>query len=766
MHSFDVFDTLITRKTATPEGIFALIQQELNTDEKYLKIPNYIKKNFYKLRINSEILARHTYCTIGGDEDVTIEQIYEAMSMTGDINDIEVEELISLEKKVEYENIIPIEKNINKIKDLIDKKENVLLISDMYLDEEIIRKLLVKVDEIFTDIKLYVSSEYKKSKWSGNLYKVVKEHEGVEYKDWIHYGDNLISDIQSANKLGITTELFRFECFKEYEERILSINKDNHFVQLTVGASRNIRLKEGLTGAEAIGASIGSSILYPYVWWIINNSNKKGIRRLYFIARDGYVLKKIADIIIKKYNYDIKTYYIYGSRLAWRIPSISENNYDLFKLMRWSYADKIKDVKGLASFLEIPLEEFMAFLPECYKKGDAKLVESIIAELMKKLNNNIDFKKYFIDYQKEKRKTVIQYLKQEIDTSDENFAFVELAGGGYTQGCLANLMSEFYNNKIKSFFFKLDQMNVMDNCIYYNFIPSHLYLNLIIEMVCRAPHGQTIGYKQDNDKINPVLKDDEGVALIKHGFNEYLRGIEKFSKEYSSVITNNNFEADNLEILLNYMQYITKSPDNEVLEFFAAMPNSVSGREKKVIEFAPKLSEKELRKIFLFSSKHHLESYYEGSSLEYSLLRTTKKEKKKIEMYKKYSNRFYGKILRNLNDILTSRNEFWIANKFPCEIIGQKVIIYGAGKFGKALYRKIKYTTNKEIVKWVDKDYKKYKYKLHRVSSINKINNTEYDSIVIAVLDERIAMSIKKQLIYSGVKEEKIVWVNLVKIWY
>lgn len=765
MYSFDVFDTLITRKTATPEGIFALIQQELNNGERYTKFSNYIKKNFYELRINSEILARHTYCTVGGAEDITIEQIYEAMSMTGDIREFELEELISLEKKVEYENIIPIQKNINKIKTLIDKKENVVLISDMYLDERTIRNLLIKVDEIFTDIKLYVSSEYKKSKWTGSLYKVVKENEGVEYTDWIHYGDNLISDIKSANKLGITTELFKFECFKEYEERILSTNKDNHFVQLTVGAARNIRLKEELTGPAAIGASIGSTILFPYVWWIINNSNKKGICRLYFVARDGYVLKKIADIIIKQYKYDIKTYYIYGSRLAWRIPSISESNDDLFKLMRWSYAHKIKDVKGLASFLEIPLEQFIEFLPERYKRSDAKLVEPIIAEIMKQLNKNMDFKRYFIDYHKEKRKTVVKYLKQEIDTSDDNFAFVELAGGGYTQGCLAHLMSEFYNGKIKSFFFKLDQINVMDNCIYYNFMPSLLYLNLIIEMLCRAPHGQTIGYKEDNGKINPLLKDDEGIALIKHGFNEYVSGMEEFSKEYSSALIKNNMEADNLEMLLNYMEYITKYPDNEVLEFFATMPNSLSGREKNVVEFAPKLSNNALRKIFLLSSKHHLESYYEGSSLEYSLLRVNEKEKKKIERYKKYSNRLYGKVMKNINDILFSRNEFGIANRFPCEIIGQKVIIYGAGNFGTDLHRKIRYTTNKEIVKWVDKNYKKYKYNVHRVSDISKINSVEYDSIVIAVLDEGIAKSIKNQLISNGVKEEKIIWINLYKVW-
>ena len=29
LYSFDIYDTLITRKTATPEGIFALMQKQL-----------------------------------------------------------------------------------------------------------------------------------------------------------------------------------------------------------------------------------------------------------------------------------------------------------------------------------------------------------------------------------------------------------------------------------------------------------------------------------------------------------------------------------------------------------------------------------------------------------------------------------------------------------------------------------------------------------------------------------------------------------------
>ncbi len=765
MYTFDVFDTLITRKTATPEGIFALIQKKLQKKEEYLGFSDYIKNNFYNLRINAEILARHTYCAVGGAEDVTLEQIYEAMSMTGSISVEEAQKLISLEKETEYENVIGIDANINKIRQLISNGEQVVLISDMYLDKQIIHEMLVKADLIFEKANLYVSSEYKKSKWSGNLYKTVKANEKAEYENWIHCGDNKISDIKAAEKLGIKTQLFNFEAFMKCEEKFIENNKEDIFIQLTIGSARNVRLKENFTGASAIGASIGAAILFPYVWWMLQESLRKGIKRLYFIARDGFVLKEIADIIIDKLKVNVVTHYIYGSRLAWRIPSFSENNNDLYKLMRWSYSGKIKDIKDLAEFLEIPAEDLKSFLPENLKNEDIKITESLVALLMKKLNDNDEFKKYFKEAHKEKRKLVVEYLKQEIDTSDDNFAFVDLAGGGFTQGCMADLMSDFYDKKIRNFFFKLDQMNVMNNCIYYDFIPSFLYLSLIIEMLCRAPHGQTMCYRRENDKIVPVLKQDEGEALIKHGFNEYLNGIKKFTDYYASILKNNYIQGDNLELLLKYMEYITKTPDREILEFFGGMPNSVSGREKEVIEFAPRLSKKEICSLFLLRTNEPVENYYKGSSLEYSILRANEEEKRKIEYYQKHSKLFLGNLARIFDGLINQRESYGLAGNFPCEILGKRVVLYGAGKLGKDLYRKINHSKDSHVIQWVDKNYKEYRKKLRNVVSSDDIGKIEFDNVVIGILDENVSEAIKKFLINKGVPNEKIVWIDLNKIW-
>ncbi|OOM79954.1 hypothetical protein [Clostridium sp. BL-8] len=765
MYTFDVFDTLITRKTATPEGIFALIQKKIQRNKEYLGFSEYIKNNFYHLRINAEVLARYTYCAVGGAEDITLEQIYEAMSMTGSVAGEEVQKLISLEKETELENVVGINININKIKQLIASGEHVVLISDMYLDKQTIQEMLIKTDSVFKYINLYVSSEYKKSKWSGNLYKIVKTNEKAEYKNWIHCGDNKISDIKSAEKFGIKTQLFDFEAFIECEKEIIKNNKENLFVQLTIGSTRNVRLNENLAGPAAIGASVGAVILFPYVWWILQESLRKGIKRLYFIARDGFVLKEIADIIIEKHKYNISTYYIYGSRLAWRIPSFSKKNNDLFKLMRWSYASKIKDVKALAEFLEIPVEDLKSFLPESLKNKDIKLTEPFIALLMKKLNDNNEFKKYFKEAHKEKRELVVEYLKQEIDITDDNFAFVDLAGGGLTQGCMADLMSDFYDKKIRNFFFKLDQMNVMNNCIYYDFIPSFLHLSLIIEMLCRAPHGQTMRYCRENDKIVPVLKQDEGEALVKHGFNEYLNGIKKITEYYALILRNNYIQGDNLELLLKYMEYITKTPDKEILDFFGGMPNSVSGREKEIIEFAPRLSKKEICSIFLFRTNEPLENYYKGSSLEYSVLRATEEEKRKIEYYKKHNNLFLGNLVRMFQKIISKKELYGLAANFPCEMLGEQVVLYGAGKLGKDLYRKINHSSNSHIVMWVDKNYKEYRKKVYKVVDPDEICNVEYDNIIIGVLNKELSESIREELIGRGIPNEKILWINLNKIW-
>lgn len=73
--SFDIFDTIITRKTGTPGGIFLLAQKKLIKEKSSIIIPERIKKNFYDLRVYYEAMARLEKCN-ENIEDIDIEDIY------------------------------------------------------------------------------------------------------------------------------------------------------------------------------------------------------------------------------------------------------------------------------------------------------------------------------------------------------------------------------------------------------------------------------------------------------------------------------------------------------------------------------------------------------------------------------------------------------------------------------------------------------------------------------------------------------------------
>ena len=325
LYSFDIFDTLITRTTATPCGIFSIMEKHLQQDSEYENFPEIVKQNFFIIRQEAENFIRTNKKLMYDKQDIKFEEIYKIIKNNYNLNETQINTLMNLELNTEIKNIIPIQKNINTLKELIFKNNRVVLISDMYHSEKTIRVFLSHIDPIFENIKIYVSSEYNKTKTSSDLYNYVKEQENVEYENWTHYGDNNYSDIKMANFLGIKTVYTPKNDLKGYEESLLlnnEISESNFYSQMLVGTAKLTRtLSDYNDKIFDFGCSYSGPLLYNYVQWIIEQSLSRGIKTLYFIARDGYIPKLIADEIIKLKNLDLKTKYIYGSRAAWKIPS-------------------------------------------------------------------------------------------------------------------------------------------------------------------------------------------------------------------------------------------------------------------------------------------------------------------------------------------------------------------------------------------------------------------------------------------------------------
>lgn len=91
----------------------------------------------------------------------------------------------------------------------------------------------------------------------------------------------------------------------------------------------------------------------------------------------------------------------------------------------------------------------------------------------------------------------------------------------------------------------------------------------------------------------------------------------------------------------------------------------------------------------------------------------------------------------------------------------QKVIIYGAGVLGQAIY---KYITREKIivVAWVDKSFQKYRNEGFEVDSTEILQNfdIDYDVVIIANISQKCADQIRDTLLSYGIPGSKIIWLT------
>lgn len=93
----------------------------------------------------------------------------------------------------------------------------------------------------------------------------------------------------------------------------------------------------------------------------------------------------------------------------------------------------------------------------------------------------------------------------------------------------------------------------------------------------------------------------------------------------------------------------------------------------------------------------------------------------------------------------------------PYEIVkkSSKVVIYGAGRFGKKYKDRLDKEAEFNIVAWVDKNYHNFPQEWN-VESIDVLKDREYDIILIAISDPYIQKSVERDLVDNGVALSKI----------
>lgn len=129
------------------------------------------------------------------------------------------------------------------------------------------------------------------------------------------------------------------------------------------------------------------------------------------------------------------------------------------------------------------------------------------------------------------------------------------------------------------------------------------------------------------------------------------------------------------------------------------------------------------------------------------------------ELKKLIMERVCANVLRKIKAI--SKHEFQIAQfYFPDsdQLLGKRVVIYGAGAVGRDYYAQISRYMDCSIVAWVDSYPEKYEYPHIKLLDAEELEAIAFDILLIAVNDEKTAQEIASSLMIKGVKAEKIFW--------
>lgn len=263
-------------------------------------------------------------------------------------------------------------------------------------------------------------------------------------------------------------------------------------------------------------------VLYAYVTWIIDEAQKRDIRTLYFLARDGYVLREIAVRICEQRHIPLECRYLYCSRISLRTPTYHFLGGEAARLI---FAPGYHvSLRSIFDRVCLPDDLQSAVLSESgiplSTDLHAELTDGELAVYQAKLMHSHLFTEHVCSYSKKSYALTLSYFHQKNLFKQEKLAIVDSGWTGSMQRSLRQLLqSAGWFGQIIGFYFGMFATPAPEDgeyLCYYFTSTTHkqnkcLFCNNLFECFLSAPHGMTIGYEQDPyGNIIPVCKNAPG----------------------------------------------------------------------------------------------------------------------------------------------------------------------------------------------------------------------------------------------------------------
>ncbi len=315
--SFDIFDTLLFRKTNTPETVFDLVGS------------NFGIHGFRKLRMDRQNEASRRQYRQFGYPHADMDRIYDVLSEYTDIP-VDWMAVKEYEIRMELDALVANKAMLEIYRYARSQGKRVVATSDMYLFAATLYKALEKNG--YGDIDhVYCSADEHKAKFNRDLFELVRQKENLPYRDILHIGDKDRDDGEFPAAYGIDTFVYHHPAEMDKVKNVSGSDVDNGLYKILYDEEKGFWYN--------LGVEVGGPMymgLYRYVLEKTKNSGKK----IYFLSRDGYNLYHI----FRRNGFD-NTEYLHTSRRALMLASITEmNDEDITSLPPYTFGQTVGEV--------------------------------------------------------------------------------------------------------------------------------------------------------------------------------------------------------------------------------------------------------------------------------------------------------------------------------------------------------------------------------------------------------------------------------------
>ena len=500
--SFDLFDTLVTRKVIHYTDIFYLVEIKLR--DKEIIIPDFVN-----LRTGAEK-------KLSKDKAPILEEIYEELLRQVGGSLISAKELSELEWEIDRSTIFPRKDMCDVFRQAVSEGKRVVITTDCYYDQEKIESLLEGYG-LYGYSDLLVSCHERIFKTQGLFTKIKNGHEGAV----LHIGDDDISDVRAAREAG-------FDNFKIYSPAELmdgvgwlgiysEIDSDNDGLADRLKAGlfvshifnspfmfENSDRKIKIDNAFELGYLLFAPIICDFVLWLYEKVNGEKYKQVLFCARDGYLIGRLYRMIDSLTK---SVYFLTSRTAAIRAGVKAKEDLEYVNSMKFSGDD---------------LEGFRTRFGLSTDSSDRSFLERMALDRAFELRKNYD-----------------RYIKG-LDLFEDNIALFDFVAKGTSQMFLRNIIRQnlkgFYFLQLEPEFMKDKNLNVEAFYSDEERDSSSIFDNYyILETILTSPYPSVEEFDECGmpvfSKENRNQKDIECFKEIQDGiitwFKDYLQLVPK-----------------------------------------------------------------------------------------------------------------------------------------------------------------------------------------------------------------------------------------------